>query len=438
MADVDPAVVKRHLEKLLVSEQLEKSETSRRLITYLCERSLRNDAPKETEIAIDVFGRDSSFNGAEDSLVRVAVRTLRQKLAEYYSDAGRQDELQFVIPKGAYRLTFLSRPATPAETRTGNETAPAAGVAVATSAGAPPSAHPRNVWRWTAAVAVTLLAASAVTNLYLWKRTAESPAEAAVRKSAIWADMVESDRPVMIMLGDLFMYTQTDPTTGRVQTVRDTAINSSEDLRAFLASNPSFAADRGQRYVTMVQKSAAVGMASILQIVSRPGRRVEVRVRDEVQVDDIRNYDIIYIGPLVRLGPLAGYYQVRSRYRFDAAHASVTDLVSENVFMPEGELGAEHKDYALAAKFAGPTGNHIMIFTSGGRNAGLLQIVRTLTSPRGLAEFESRLRTKSGGLPQSFEALLSVTGFRQTDLDAEFIDVHALPEHGSARRAAAP
>jgi hypothetical protein len=176
----------------------------------------------------------------------------------------------------------------------------------------------------------------------------------------------------------------------------------------------------------------------VLQLVSRPNRRVEVRVRDEVQVEDIRNNDIIYIGPLVRLGPLAGHYQVRSRYRFDAPSAALHDVVADKSFLPEGELGAEHMDYALAARFDGPTGNHILIFTSGGRNAGLLQVVRTLTSPAGLEQLEKRLRSESGAMPESFEALMSVTGFRQTDLDAEFIDVHALlPASQSERQARA-
>jgi hypothetical protein len=191
------------------------------------------------------------------------------------------------------------------------------------------------------------------------------------------------------------------------------------------------------RHATMIQKSAAVSMASILQLVSRPGRQVEVRVRDEVQVEDVRNHDIVYIGPLVRLGPLAGHYQVRSRYRFDVPTAAVKDLVTEKSFLPEGELGAQHLDYALAARFTGPTGNHILIFTSGGRNAGLLQVVRTLTSEKGLAELETRLTAGSGAVPESFEALLSVTGFRQTDLGAEFIEVHALPASQPSRQARA-
>jgi hypothetical protein len=177
-------------------------------------------------------------------------------------------------------------------------------------------------------------------------------------------------------------------------------------------------------------------MAAILPIVARPGRHVEVRILDELQAEDIRNNDIIFVGPFVRLGPLAGHYLLRSRYRYDVDKLSLTDTVSQRAFMPEGALGNQRMDYGLAAKFNGPTGNHIMIFTSVGRNAGLLQIVRTLTSPEGLDAFEAKLRARSKSVPESFEALLAVTGFKRTDLAADIVDIHALPTSRPERRAA--
>ena len=461
-----PEPVRRHLEKVLVSAQLGKSETSRRLLTYLVERSVRNDAPKETEIAIDVFGRDASFNGAEDSLVRVGVRTLRQKLMEYYAGPGTQDEVQFVIPKGAYRVQMESRPSAQA-TRDGavapgvstdgavlqgpsttgaapssalslsaNDAAVIAAVRHLAAEGArPPGARLR--WAWVAAVAAALLIASSIANLYLWNRsTLGDAAEARIRQSPVWSDLYASSRTLTIVLGDLFMYTQIDPQTGRTLTVRDSEINSSEELRAFLATHPTFSADRGQRYTTLIPKSAAVGMAAILPIVVRAGRHVEVRILDELQVDDLRNNDIIFVGTFVRLGPLAGHYLLRSRYEYDGEKMTLTDRMSHETFVPEGALGNQRMDYGLAAKFAGPTGNHIMIFTSVGRNAGLLQIVRTLTSPEGLDAFEAKLRSSSQARGESFEALLAVTGFKRTDLAAEVVDVHALasphPERGAA------
>src|SRR6185436_4238133 len=114
---------------------------------------------------------------------------------------------------------------------------------------------------------------------YSWNRPAVPVAAAdapinRVRDSALWTDVVKSNRPVTLILGDLFMYTQIDPKTGRTVTVRDASVNSSEELRAFLANNPSFATERGQRYVTMVQKTVAIGLASILHVIDRPGRKI--------------------------------------------------------------------------------------------------------------------------------------------------------------------
>ncbi len=103
--DVEPEQIQRHLQKVLLSESLAKAETPRKLLSYLTERALRDEIPKETEIAFDVFGKDPSFSGAEQSIVRVSVRSLRQKLAEYYAGPGQHDEVRFDIPKGGYRLT---------------------------------------------------------------------------------------------------------------------------------------------------------------------------------------------------------------------------------------------------------------------------------------------------------------------------------------------
>jgi hypothetical protein len=420
MPDADTVVIRHHLQKLLSSDQMEKSEASRKLLCYLIERTLREETPKETEIAIDVFGRNESFNGAEDSLVRVAVRTLRRRLSDYYAGPGRDDRLQFALPKGGYRLTFVS----PEATATDADAAPAE----AAPAVAPPGARRRFVNPWVVAAAA-LLAGSLLLNAYLWpNRGAPRAADTktAVAASPLWSGIVGSDRPIMLVLGDLFMFTQLDPGTGRVQMVRDTTINSSEELRAFLAKNPPMAQDRGQRYMSVIQKSTALGMASVLQLVSHPGRRVEVRIGDEVQKEDLQRFDIVYIGPLSRLGALEGHYQLRSRFRFAPDTLAIRDIVSHRDYPPEGPVTEQHKEYAIAARFTGPAGNRMVILTPGSRNSGMLLAVRTLTSPEGLGQLEKKLREASDAVPESFEALLSVTSFGQTDLTAEIIEAHDL------------
>ncbi len=418
MNRIDPELVRKQLDQVLSSEQLAKSETSRKLLSYLAERSLREEVPKETEIALDVFGKDASFSGAEQSIVRVSVRTLRQKLAEHYAGPGRDSELRFDIPKGGYRLTIAR-----------NE---AASVPAATTPVSPPDNLPVAApgWKWLAAAALAVLAVSVGINLYLWSRpgspvTAPDPQLTQVRASPLWSDIVTSKRPVTLILGDLFMFTQIDPKTGRPVMVRDATVNSREQLMAVLAKNPPFGPERDQRYVTMLQKTVAMGMASVLRVIDQPGRRIEVLVQDDVSIDEIRNNDVIYLGPLVRLGALGSHYALQSRYRYNNEGSTITDVESGKTYMPEGALSAQHVDYALVAKFLGPTGNHVLVLTAGARNAGVLQIVRTVTSPDGVANIQKHLQP--GGAAGSFEALLTVTGFKQTDLAAEVVDVTPMP-----------
>lgn len=424
MIEPSAEAIQAELERVLAGEALSKSAATRRLLAYLVQRSLASgEGPKELEIAIDVFGRDASFNGAEDSMVRVAMRSLRQKLLEHYTGGGRHDELVLSIPKGAYRVTATRRaPAHVEEPALSVVSEPAAAVV-------PPEAIPAKVsarrWRLAALALLPVLALSLAANLMIWSSQRQRGDQQRVRQSALWAPITHSQRPVMFVLGDLFMYTQTDANTGRTLTVRDTQINSSEDLRALLASQPALAAGVGLRYSTMIQKSTAVSMIEILQILADPGRPVEVRLRDELRAEDLQRYDIVYVGPITRLGPLTSDYHMRSRYHFDSATSGITDTLAGKSYQPEGSLGDHHKDYALVARYPGPAGNSIMVFTSGGRSAGLSQIVRTLTTAEGLNKF---WQADGAAItpPPAFEALVAVSGYKQTDISAVLVQLHAL------------
>ena len=96
------------VEKLVNSHTLHGSESLCRLVKYLAEYGSSHPglAPKEYQIATEVFGRPSDFDPHLDSLVRVQAGRLRSKLAEYYSGEGADDSIVVNLPKGSYALTF--------------------------------------------------------------------------------------------------------------------------------------------------------------------------------------------------------------------------------------------------------------------------------------------------------------------------------------------
>ncbi len=229
-----------------------------------------------------------------------------------------------------------------------------------------------------------------------------------------------------VILGDLFMFTQVDDKTGRTLTVRDSAINSDEELRAFLTNHLPLAAGRGERSSTMIQKgSRSAWPRFCTSWIGLAARSKSWRGKTS-RATTYLNHDIIYLGPLVRLGVTrTATYEYRSRYRYSAEGLKIVDVSTGKAFVPEGSLAGQHLDYALAAKFIGPTGNHIMIVTAACAK-------RWARADRAYAHLGCRTgRYRKATHPEarqsdSFEALLTVTGFKQTNLAAEVIAVDAL------------
>ena len=106
--------------------------------------------------------------------------------------------------------------------------------------------------------------------------------------------------------------------------------------------------------------------------------------------------------------------------------SAIRDIETGRSFLPDGPFTERHTEYALAARFVGPVGNNIVILTPGTRNSGMLQIIRMLTTTEGLADLQKKL-DEQGHATGSFEALLSVTSFRETDVAGELLAVHPLP-----------
>ena len=63
---------------------------------------------KEYTIGVEAFGRKQDFDPKTDTIVRVQIHRLRQKLKEYYDAEGSRDPILIEIPKGHYLPSFES------------------------------------------------------------------------------------------------------------------------------------------------------------------------------------------------------------------------------------------------------------------------------------------------------------------------------------------
>jgi serine/threonine-protein kinase len=100
--------VREHLSHVLASTAFAHVDRLKRFLRYVVEETVagRSENLKEYSIGVEVFDREASFDPRTDPIVRVQARRLRTRLARYYEEEGRRDEMRIELPKGSYAPQF--------------------------------------------------------------------------------------------------------------------------------------------------------------------------------------------------------------------------------------------------------------------------------------------------------------------------------------------
>src|SRR6478672_1600030 len=100
--------IRAQVERLVRSKVFETSEVHRRLLQYLADKTIQGEADrlKEYTIGLEAFGKPDSYDPRHDSIVRLQVGRLRQKLSAYYQTEATADDVVISLPKGGFKLSF--------------------------------------------------------------------------------------------------------------------------------------------------------------------------------------------------------------------------------------------------------------------------------------------------------------------------------------------
>ena len=99
------------LEVVLASETFAKSPNLAKILRYIGQKCLEGSESvlKEYNIAVEALGRSPDFDPKEDSIVRVEVHRLREKLKHYYEIEGADHLIIIGLRAGSYIPQFVRR-----------------------------------------------------------------------------------------------------------------------------------------------------------------------------------------------------------------------------------------------------------------------------------------------------------------------------------------
>jgi len=383
-------LIYNHLKKITSSRHFVKSKISCDLLNYLTEASLEGKNPKELTIGVELFGKKYEDADKQDSNIRVYIHNVRKKLKDYYAAEGKKDPVIFVLEKGKYRVRFDS-----------------------------PKDHRKPVRYVFLIPFIVSFAALLVLGFLYFKLSSKD--KTPWKELPVWQDFAESDKPTLLVLGDYFVFSGQLP-TGSVGIYRDFNINSEVEYEHLLDKNPELIHSLSKSNLTYLSKMAAFCQSHIYKVFAQTGAPIHVKLSSDLQPDDLKNNNIIFVGNYKNMGLFENVIQDLD-FSF-GIFSSGRQLIFSNdpdaeIYQPVSESNKQI-DYALVINIGGYSDNRFLLFLST-KDIGNISVVDQLTNPDYLTTL---LNEKLMQLdPDNFKALYKVQGINKTDLAFELIRV---------------
>lgn len=442
------------VERITCSKLFRNAPALQRLLQYLAHKTIegQGDQLKEYSIGVDVFERRVDYDPKTDTVVRVEVHRLRQKLKEYYETEGASDPIVFQIPRGHYILSFTDGGAQGGNGVSGSSTSTATATAQTQTAGVDSHSKAGSVGPGRIPIlsqrAVLLLALALFFVLGIlvgtnWKklvignRSEASLLHAGSRTAksndlvrGFWAAFLGNDVTPIIGYADAvflvdesddlfrFRHGATDKRGTHVDPhlARQFASNSEVVARA----GPLFYED-GYSGIGDVQS-----IYRLTQLFTQMGYSATAQRCRLVTIDDLQEHNVVLLGSSFQNEAVAQLFRGGEDFVYEASPDRVHALWNGrilNLHPQPGEAasyqterdpvtGIVKADYALVTIRPGISPGRFIAVLGALDTSGVMGATRFVTSEAGLAELNQRLASSGEAFqkasPPFFQALLKV------------------------------
>jgi len=404
---LDPEQLAARADRIRASGTLGRSGQLSRLFDYLVECSVLGKSPKEIDIAVEALGRGAEFDVTQDAVVRVYVHKLRRRLDEYYSGPGSSDSQRIVIARGEYRLSLETNESTAPDAKE-----PAASPDIAR--------RPSTLRRWLiGALALSLLGNVILFSIGHFKRSTVDADVVRVRANPIWSKILADDLPIVVVVGDYYIFGETDDSMNVTRMIREFAINSHRELEEYAETHPEVADKYMDLGLTYLPTSVAPALRELMPILDVAGKRVRVVLASEMTPDLLTRADIVYVGYLSGMGMLRRVVFAGSQFAIGDTYDELIDrksgrhYISQSSSLWRGDPSA--RDYGYFSTFAGSNGNRVIVI-AGTRDVALANTAEAAAHPEAMDRLVRQV-----GDHRDFEALYEVYGMEGTNVDSKLL-----------------
>jgi hypothetical protein len=427
---------------------------------------------KEYTIGTEVFGRSGEYDPKIDTVVRVQAHRLREKLKEYYSQEGAEDDILVAVPKGHYVPCFSRRgvvagadfenpqlPTLPPETAEPAKEAVVSHAPESSSSGYAGESKKRFFsWRILGVAGTVLLLGAGL--LLLRLRSDRSIEQlSAVRKgtssttiaggplSDLWAGFLgDESSPVVAYSNALFLTTETsDLLRLKSEDVDNLGAPAGSDVAKQLLANPGLLERAGPVFFEDLYTGTGEVMAVfyLTRMFSQFRTSLEIKRSRLVTTDDLARHNVIFLGSTVENALLAGLPLTQDfvfvwpprpggawKQRIANLHPQPGESSSYEVER-DPATSVLRGDYGLVSFLPGISPNRRIVILGGLTTLGTQAAAEFATSPSQIAELVARNGSGSDPLhkkvPPFFQAVIRAEIMKGDILNVKYVTGHVIP-----------
>ncbi|WP_430934358.1 hypothetical protein [Saccharicrinis sp. 156] len=359
------------------SSTFQKVTTGAALLKYLAKAEIEDTFLKEDIIDIEFFGKKDKPDKS-NTRVRVSMYNLRKKLDDYYANEGARNEWHVVIDKGQYSVRYKKK--VDAKLKTG-----------------------QFIGKHTliyAAFAVFIISLIVVN---------QPP-----KKPKVWEEFINNKTTLFI--GDAFGM-RGNTITGQPGFTRDYNINSIEEYYKFIEGKPELKNQLKPAYYQYFTGMGAFATRDIAQLFTPYHRRFDIKFDSNTSLDDIKNGNAIYAGPLLTNCKFIPFFNdANEHFKVSRYTLTIKDVPNMKDTTINISTTGKTMDYAIVSKYPGPMGTEHFVFFSN-HDMGVSATVEYFTNIDSLKQFTKQHLEGH----KNFTALFKAHGRERTSLDLKLL-----------------
>ncbi len=366
---------KYFVEKLCKSKTFANAPTSISLLYYLFEATLKKVDLKEMVIALEFFGVKEP-----GTRVRVNVYNLRKKINSYYETEGGNDSSRLSIEKGQYAVSFNKQSKIPTKKEINKRRQP-------------------------------LLVFFAIMGLLMFTLYLKWPKSA----PELWKSFFLNSKETNLIIGDVFgMIGKT--ITGNNGWTRDYSINNLKEFYDFLELHPKLKDSLDPPPYSYVNQMAVTGSVQLANYFSKYNRKFNIRFSSKTSVEEIKENNVIYIGPIKNKNSFINffnqanpYFTLKDTLLYFSNHPKYKDTIYSFPYRVHNE------ELAIVSKIKGYNDSEQLLFFSN-HDIGINACINYFSNDRQLKKFNNLMLGK-----EYFTAIFKVKGASRTDTNIELL-----------------